>query len=141
MEHDIDPETDVCRVCKCSLSTIQSFGWGCRNTKQATKIGSVSAQSKEEGLFHDLKTYAGEFYRKGDAKAGMKLVLEIVGAASLLLLAGKAAFILTGGKSNYILNKAFIQLANGYTKLNAADRKAVRAFVTLGKTGFGLFGR
>jgi TPR repeat protein len=101
-------------------------------------ITTASAESSSCGLWQDLTKYAGEAYNHGDVAAGYKLIIEIVGVASLLVLAAQLEIVFTGGRSSFLFNKAISDFFRIYGRLNTDERRQVRAWVGVARTGFGL---
>ncbi len=84
-------------------------------------------------LADDLELHYNEAYYRHDLKAGIKLIAEIAGAVSLGSLLLSILFVWLPGIgipiTAAVAVKVFKAAAEGYTNLDAEDRKKVRAVV------------
>jgi hypothetical protein len=65
---------------------------------------------------------------KGDAKAGFKLLREIFGLVSLMLLLAKIEVLISGGRSTVLFHQAVSKIGNAYLNMSAPDRKRFERF-------------
>lgn len=90
-------------------------------------------------LEDDLAEYAHETFTKGDIMAGLKLIGEISGIVMLAGLAFTAITVWLPGLNivipTAVLVKGLTMAAKEYSRMNADDRKKIRAVASLLKGG------
>lgn len=93
-------------------------------------------------LLEDLEKYANEVYTKKDVVAGMKLLAELAGLASLVAFAGALSTVtipfLGPSWSRTLILKLSHEALIKYDKLSAEERKNVRAAIRYVRAAVGL---
>ncbi len=93
-------------------------------------------------LLEDLEEYANEAYTKKDVVAGLKLLAELAGLATLFATVGALSTVtipfLGPTWSRALILKLSHEALTQYEKLSAEERKKVRAAVSYATAAFGL---
>jgi hypothetical protein len=111
---------------------------------EACAVTPPTSSTNEPGgkLMEDLAFYADEAYTKGDVRAGLKLLGELAGLASIVSVLITALTVWIPAIGIPIASASVFHIirfaVQGYSELNADDRHKVRAAVSWLKGGVNL---